>query len=868
MPSFGTVALPDINALADMYASNRASLDNQLLSNTLGSKTQISQNTADTGTQDLTDRATLRGLAPGLSAGNPNAVGQAAVLPNGPGAVGAILPFYNQQSNAAANAAIRKSLLPDTPGAPTPGDGASAAPIGDFQHAMAGRESTDNPTAVNAGGYAGLYQFGAPRLAAIHAYTPAPGEIDENGKWNGQMNGQFHIAGHPEVKTLADFLHNPQAQDAVFQSHVAGIDAAISQTPGADRLDVNGLRAVAHLGGIGGMQQFVATNGAYNPGDNPNAPGGGTHLSDYYQRFAAGGPVALQQAFGHPQGPPQGRQQPAAPGVTLAPDQTAPVPAPVQVAGPGAPTAATGQPTPGTQGVDDVMARLRAGQGTPDPSGGGDPSAIATPPGAATAPPQAAASPTLAPASGHTGPLAGVLPDGPLPPAAANGLAGSGPQPQLMPAASAAPPAGAVQAPTQPLQSGQPQPGQPPAPLVLLPNGLTQQQQTDFINLTRRPTTDPATLTTAIEAARQQNRTAQQQYFANTKPDIDFVKTEDAIVGIDKRTGQVVSQQPVTSAGRITFQPAIDPDTGKAGMMPTQNGQKIGPVIPGTGSDAQAVAYKSDQEDMKTSGQAAATAQANMPRLNEMADLIPLVKSGGLLPEVRAKVSALLESFGYAPDTIRRFDGLSSGSQAQLLTKLTVSTAQNAAKENTGTNTGIQSTQLTMAANPGMHLLPDANLRVTNMMRVQSQATQDYNQAAQQHFSEQEDSHMKGGQYEPMTKFNRTWQEQANPQVYAAATAILNGDKFEDWSSRLKNPADLQRAQQIAQRVDPNITIPQKGGGPISRLAIGQTRPPAVGAVMQGHSFLGGDPSSPASWRPVTQASPGPAAPAPHAPTD
>lgn len=46
--------------------------------------------------------------------------------------------------------------------------------------------------------------------------------------------------------------------------------------------DRDGLMAVAHLGGVGGMKQFVRTSGEYNPSDAL-----GTSLSDYYDKFSA-----------------------------------------------------------------------------------------------------------------------------------------------------------------------------------------------------------------------------------------------------------------------------------------------------------------------------------------------------------------------------------------------------------------------------------------------------------------------------------------------------------------------------------------------------------------------------------------------------
>ena len=178
-----------------------------------------------------------------------------------------------------------QSLTPPAPAQQTSG----------FQQRLAGTESGNNPGAVNKQRYSGVLQFGVPRLADLKVYNPAPGEdLKAN-----QFSGAFNIPGFPQVKTQADFLASPAAQSAVGNLHFANIDNVIANTPGADKFNQDGLRAVAHLGGNGGMQRFIETNGGYNPHD-----ASGTRLSDYYQKFS-GGPGTPPAAMPSPGVAPQ-----------------------------------------------------------------------------------------------------------------------------------------------------------------------------------------------------------------------------------------------------------------------------------------------------------------------------------------------------------------------------------------------------------------------------------------------------------------------------------------------------------------------------------------------------------------------------------
>ena len=177
------------------------------------------------------------------------------------------------------------------------GDGArpaSAIPEGDWTFAgrLSQRESGNRTGIMNDYGYAGLYQFGSGRLAELGLYQPSDGEVLSSRDRNNPLNwiGRFTIPGFENVRNIADFRGNERAQDAAFAVHLARIDAAIQrliqERPETAQLSRDGLRAVAHLGGEGGMRQFVLSGGTSNPGD-----GNRTRLSDYYRQF--GGPGAI-----------------------------------------------------------------------------------------------------------------------------------------------------------------------------------------------------------------------------------------------------------------------------------------------------------------------------------------------------------------------------------------------------------------------------------------------------------------------------------------------------------------------------------------------------------------------------------------------
>jgi hypothetical protein len=87
--------------------------------------------------------------------------------------------------------------------------------------------------------------------------------------------------------TQDEFIADKALQVAVADWHIADIDKAIDALGNAAAgYDRDGLRAVAHLGGVGGMKKYVRSKGEYNPADEL-----GTSLQSYYDKFSRSGDV-------------------------------------------------------------------------------------------------------------------------------------------------------------------------------------------------------------------------------------------------------------------------------------------------------------------------------------------------------------------------------------------------------------------------------------------------------------------------------------------------------------------------------------------------------------------------------------------------
>jgi len=85
---------------------------------------------------------------------------------------------------------------------------------------------------------------------------------------------------------MDDFRDDPILQNEVALFHIGKLDQAISSIKNIPEKfnNINGLRAVGHLGGATGMKKFVESNGKYNPKDEL-----GTSLMDYFNKFSKKG---------------------------------------------------------------------------------------------------------------------------------------------------------------------------------------------------------------------------------------------------------------------------------------------------------------------------------------------------------------------------------------------------------------------------------------------------------------------------------------------------------------------------------------------------------------------------------------------------
>lgn len=139
----------------------------------------------------------------------------------------------------------------------------ASAPAG-----LVNSESGGNWNALNDEGYGGRLQFGDSRLADAARAGVVP---------RGTTGAQFSRMTPAQQQRVEQW----HFQDVDKQASNLGITRYIGQTIAGVPITRDSIRAMAHLGGVGGVQKFVQSGGKYNPADS-----NGTRLSDYGRRFA------------------------------------------------------------------------------------------------------------------------------------------------------------------------------------------------------------------------------------------------------------------------------------------------------------------------------------------------------------------------------------------------------------------------------------------------------------------------------------------------------------------------------------------------------------------------------------------------------
>lgn len=142
-----------------------------------------------------------------------------------------------------------------------------------FNASLARTESGGDLNVRNSEGYTGRYQFGQARL-------------DDFNRANGTQYSTDDLRGNEGLTEAVQAWHVGDIDSFIERS---GLDQFEGQVVGGVPITRNGMRAMAHLGGNGGMKRFLESGGQYDPADS-----NGTNLSDYARTHGQVGGQAAQ----------------------------------------------------------------------------------------------------------------------------------------------------------------------------------------------------------------------------------------------------------------------------------------------------------------------------------------------------------------------------------------------------------------------------------------------------------------------------------------------------------------------------------------------------------------------------------------------
>jgi len=404
----------------------------------------------------------------------------------------------------------------------------------------------------------------------------------------------------------------------------------------------------------------------------------------------------------------------------------------------------------------------------------------------------------------------------------------------------------------------------PPAPAPTDQRGLTAQDYQDLSRLRAGLTNNPqgATLLQAeidrrvntnyqraqnYQAAQEKQRAddianqqlqlqgadAQLKYWQAQYPDLHPEMTADGIVLTHPKTGQVVATIPVApnmqsrgfqgtavQEGNGWRQPAPG-EQGTPGTWIYAGNRPVqflpAPTRPPQGSyEQQQFDYREDRKllpEIAAQGEHAQTAQV---RLQTMLDLLPKISTGAG-GYTRTQLANLAETAGFSgiAQALIAHSADGDAAAAQEFGKLTLAAAGAAERGDLGSRGSLGAIRLYQQNNPSLDLRPGANKAMIGMQLIAAQADADYAQGALAWAKEHGTNFRNGsGEYKPLTEFDLSWQQQRNPQVYAAAMGALQGQSPEQWAKGLSRdpgpngqPSEYDRALAIVSRASPNVEV-------------------------------------------------------------
>jgi hypothetical protein len=222
--------------------------------------------------------------------------------------------------------------------------------------------------------------------------------------------------------------------------------------------------------------------------------------------------------------------------------------------------------------------------------------------------------------------------------------------------------------------------------------------------------------------------------------------------------------------------------------------------------------YERDSKEIPAIGDAGRQSQADQVRIKEMQDVLQRFSTG---PGTGGRTEAAAWLQRWLPSALTGWEkqsaNLSGSEAAQAFSKLALVGAGTQERGVLGARGGYQAIKLFKEANPNIDLQDATNKSILDMQLISNQANQDYSQAALSHFADNETKFGQTHKYDSLAQFDRAWNAQRNPQVYAAAMGAVSGQPASQWSKGLSDD-EYKRALDIVSRASPSATVNAKSG--------------------------------------------------------